>query len=92
MRQGSAWGLEGGVSSKGPGGNAKAAGKELLFSKLRKVGQQVDFSQFDSRSLSAIALNKDEKFTGEEINAAKAEMRSRSGQALLASFKSASSI
>lgn len=71
--------------------DAKAAGKELVFSKLRKVGQQVDFSVFDSRSLSAIALNKDEKFTGEEVNAAKAEIRGRSGQALLASFKSASS-
>jgi len=70
--------------------DAKAAGQELVFSKLRKVGQQVDFSNFDSRSLSAIALNKDDQFSGEEVNAAKAEMRTRSGQALLASFKSAS--
>ena len=71
--------------------DAKAAGKELVFSKFRKNGQQVDFSQFDSRSLSAIVLNKDDKFSVEEVNAAKSEIRTRSGQALLASFKSASS-
>ncbi|MFD1943225.1 hypothetical protein [Paradevosia shaoguanensis] len=71
--------------------DAKAAGKELVFSKFRTKGQQADFSQFDSRSLSAIALNKDEKFSDQEVSAAKAEMRTRSGQALLASFKSASS-
>ena len=71
--------------------DAKAAGTQLVFSKLRKVGQQVDFSQFNSRALSAIALNQDDKFSGEEVLAAKAEMRSRTGQALLASFKSAAS-
>ena len=71
--------------------DAKAAGLELVFQKSRKTGQQADLSRFDSRALSAIALNQGDQFTGEEVLAAKAEMRARSGAAVLAGFKAAAS-
>jgi hypothetical protein len=70
--------------------DAKAAGKPLVFSSVQK-GQPVDFSQFDSRSLSAIVLDQGNKFSAEEVFAAKQEMQRRSGATLLAGLKNASS-
>jgi hypothetical protein len=70
--------------------DARAAGKELIFDTSRKVGQRVDFSQFDSRTLSAIVLNSGDGFSRSEVQAATAEMRVRSSAALTASFKNAS--
>jgi hypothetical protein len=71
--------------------DAKASGSELVFSKFRKTGQRVDFAKFDSRSISAIALNQGDKFSDEEVFAAKGEMRARSSATLLAGFKASSS-
>ncbi|MDB5542277.1 MAG: hypothetical protein JWQ89_4004 [Devosia sp.] len=48
-----------------------------------------DYSDFDSRSLAAVALNSAAKFNPAEVRAASTEMRSRSGTALLQSLKSA---
>ena len=48
------------------------------------------YADFDSRSLAAVALNSAGKFTVAEVRAASSEMRTRSGAALLASLKSAS--
>jgi hypothetical protein len=71
--------------------SAAANGKELVFNKARKTGQLVDLAQFSSRALSAIALDEGSKFNAEEVFAAKAEMRSRSGSALVAGLKDAAS-
>jgi len=71
--------------------DAKAAGKQLVFSTAQKTGQQVDFSQFDSRSLSAVALNQGNQFSAEEVSAAKQVMNQRSGATILAGLQNASS-
>lgn len=71
--------------------DARAAGTRLVFGSGSSTGRRVDFSGFDSRTLSAIALNQDERFAPEEVLAARTEMRTRSGAALLASFKSGTS-
>ena len=56
---------------------AKDNGKELVFNSLRKTGQQADLSQFDNRTLAAIALNQGSAFSAEEIRAAKTELDQR---------------
>lgn len=70
---------------------ARAAGKTLTFSGTQKSGQPVDFSQFDSRSLAAIALDQDNKFSPQEVFAAKQAMAQRSSSTILAGLKSAAS-
>lgn len=47
-----------------------------------------DYADFDSRSLSAVAINTGNEFKAEEVRAAKAEMRTRTGAAVLAALKS----
>ena len=64
-------------------------GKAPTFNKQTFVGTYIDISAFDSRSLSAITLNTDGKFTAEETRAAQGALRSKSGAALLAGFQSA---
>jgi hypothetical protein len=71
--------------------SAAAAGKTLIFNSVQKNGQPVDFSQFDSRSLSAIALNQGSQFSTEEVVAAKAAISQRSNATVLAGLKSAAS-
>ena len=48
----------------------------------------IDFRRFDDRSLSAIALNKDDQFSTHEIAAAKAEIRTRGSAAIKANYQS----
>lgn len=69
--------------------DAASAGTELVFDAGRKVGRLVDFSDFDSRSLSAIILNQGDRFSPQEVNAARGELRKRSSATLLAGLKSA---
>jgi hypothetical protein len=71
--------------------SAKAAGKDLTFNGVQKKGHPVDFSQFDSRSLSAIALNQDGKFSVDEVLAAKQAVSQRSSATVLAGLKAAAS-
>lgn len=52
------------------------------------VSGEIDFRRFDDRSLSAIALNKDEQFSPHEIAQAKAEIRNRDSAAIKASYQS----
>jgi hypothetical protein len=66
---------------------AKANGKILVFRQGYSNGQLADFSKFDSRSISAIALNQDGKFSAQEMSSAKSELHARSGAALLACIK-----
>lgn len=49
---------------------------------------EIDFRRFDDRSLSAVALNKDEQFSTHEIAQAKTEIRTRQSAAIKASFQS----
>ena len=71
---------------------AKAAGKSLGFGTLAgKNSVAVDFSQFDSRSLSAVALNQDGKFSTLEVFAAKQAIAQRSSKTILAGLNSAAS-
>lgn len=67
--------------------DAAANGTELVYDPARKFGQLVDFSGIDNRSLSAIALNQDQKFSNQEIYAAKKELDSRNRASILASLK-----
>lgn len=64
---------------------------ELAFApeaaKDRDSGE-IDFRRFDDRSLSAIALNKDDQFSTHEIAEAKAEIRARDSAAIKASYQS----
>lgn len=69
--------------------SATAAGSKLVFSAARVMGQLVDFSKFDNRSLSAVALNQGEQFSAEEVQAARTEMRSRSTATVLSTLNSA---
>jgi hypothetical protein len=71
--------------------DAKAAGKDLTFLSSQKDGVPVDFSQFDSRSLSAVALNQGGKFSALEVFAAKQAIAQRSNSTVLAGLKSAAS-
>jgi len=53
---------------------------------VRKTGQQVDFTEFDNRSLAIVALNADASFSGEEASAAKAELNQRTRSGVLNAF------
>lgn len=66
---------------------AASNGKELVYDSRRKTGQLADLSSLDNRSLSAISLNQDNKFSVEEIHAAKQELNARTRLAVLDSLK-----
>ncbi|HMI10482.1 MAG TPA: hypothetical protein VK567_02595 [Bradyrhizobium sp.] len=66
--------------------SARDNGKELVFNSGRKTGQQVDFTEFDNRSLAIVALNVDASFSGEEAGAAKAELNQRTRSGVLNAF------
>jgi hypothetical protein len=79
-----------------PAGNARAMldaqasrasdnGAELVFSTAR-TGQQVDFSDFDNRTLAIMALNTDATFSAEESSAARTELGQRSRSGILSAF------
>jgi lipoprotein-anchoring transpeptidase ErfK/SrfK len=70
---------------------AAAKGRDLIFNSARRVGEMVNFSDFDNRSLSAIALNEGKQFSGEEVRAAKLELDQRTRQTLLTAFEQAGS-
>jgi len=66
---------------------AASNGKELVYDPRRKTGQLADLSALDNRSLSAISLNQDQKFSVEEIYAAKQELNTRTRLAVLDALK-----
>jgi hypothetical protein len=68
--------------------SARDNGTELVFDPSRKTGQQADFSQFDNRSLAAIALNQDSSFSPEELRAAKTALDQRHRAAILTALDS----
>ena len=68
---------------------AAGKGSELLFNAHRKVGQQVDFSDFSNRMLATMSLNQDAAFSIDEVRAAKAELNQRNRMSLLSAINSA---
>jgi hypothetical protein len=66
--------------------SAKDKGLQLVFDRGRKTGQQADFSNFDNRTLAAVAVNQDQKFSVEEVRAAKSELDLRTRRSILASL------
>jgi hypothetical protein len=66
--------------------SARDNGTELVFNSARKVGQQVDFTAFDNRSLAIVALNGAASFSAEEASAAKVELSQRTRSGLLNAF------
>jgi hypothetical protein len=64
-------------------GSARDNGKDLVFSSGRQTGQQVDFTDFDNRTLAIMALNTDASFSAQEAGAAKAELNQRTRGSLL---------
>jgi hypothetical protein len=66
--------------------SARDNGKELVFNSGRKTGQQVDFTEFDNRSLAIVALNADASFSVAEASAAKAELSQRTRSGVLNAF------
>ena len=65
---------------------AKDNGTQLVFNSAQKNGQQVDFSNFDNRSLAAIVLNQGSQFSPEEIRAAKGELDRRNRTSILSAL------
>lgn len=57
-----------------------------------RAGGAADYTDFDSRSLSAVALNTGNEFSEAEIRAARNEMRSRTGAAVLAALKNSDAV
>ncbi len=70
---------------------ARQNGRELVYEPGRKTGQLVDFSSMDGRSLSAIALNQNNLFSLQEVQAAKKELSSRTRNSILSSMKQSQS-
>lgn len=66
------------------GGDARAT----LDAQYKAGGTKPDYTEFDSRSLSAVALNTGGEFSETEVRTARSEMRSRTGAAVLAALKS----
>ncbi|MET0676091.1 MAG: hypothetical protein ABW175_09860 [Bradyrhizobium sp.] len=64
-------------------GSARDNGKDLVFTGGRQTGQQVDFADFDNRTLAIMALNSDASFSAQEAGAAKAELNQRARGNLL---------
>jgi len=64
-------------------------GRAPTFNRNTTIGAYIDLDAFDSRMLSAIALNEGSQFSSQEVRAAEAALRSRSGNALNAAFKNA---
>lgn len=70
---------------------ARDNGMDLTFDRTRKSGQQVDYTDFDNRSLATIALNQGGDFSAEETRSAKAELDQRNRTSILSALKGSKS-
>jgi len=68
---------------------ARANGKAPSFNRNTTIGTYIDVSGFSSRALSAMVLDTEGRFTGEEVHAARTALQAKSGATLLASFQNA---
>jgi hypothetical protein len=66
-------------------------GTELVFSQGRRLGQQVDYGDFDNRSLAAVAQNQGDAFSAEEVRSAKTELDKRNRASILAAMQASES-
>jgi hypothetical protein len=62
---------------------ARDNGTDLTFDGTRSSGQQVDFKDFDNRSLATIALNQNGEFSAQETRSAKVELDQRNRASIL---------
>jgi hypothetical protein len=67
-------------------GRARDNGKDLVFTGGRQTGQQVDFTDFDNRTLAIMALNADGSFSAQEAGAARTELNQRTRGSVLNAF------
>jgi hypothetical protein len=72
-------------------GDVGSDARATLDAQYAAGGTVPDYADFDSRSLAAVAINTGDEFSAEEVQAAKAEMRGRSGAALLSALKNSDS-
>jgi hypothetical protein len=63
--------------------------RTTLDAQYKAGGTRASFTDFDSRSVAAVALNADGSFKAEEARLARSEMRSRAGAAVLSGLKNA---
>ena len=69
-------------------GDVGSDARATLDAQYAAGGANADYKDFDSRSLSAVALNTGNEFSDAEVRTARNEMRSRTGAAVLAALKS----
>ena len=70
---------------------ARDSGTDLTFDPTRKGGQQVDYTNFDNRSLATIVQNQGGDFSAEETRSAKAELDQRNRTSILAALNGSQS-
>jgi hypothetical protein len=70
---------------------ARDNGTDLTFDRTRKGGQQVDYTDFDNRSLATIAQNQGGDFSADETRSAKAELDQRNRTSILAALNGSQS-
>jgi hypothetical protein len=70
---------------------ARDNGTDLTFDSSRKSGQQVDYTDFDNRSLATIVQNQSGEFSAGETRSAKTELDQRNRASLLASLNGSQS-
>ncbi|MFH1340450.1 MAG: hypothetical protein ABIL01_04420 [Pseudomonadota bacterium] len=63
--------------------SARDNGTDLTFDRSRSTGQQVDFTDFNNRSLATIALNQNGEFSVQETRSAKVELDQRNRASIL---------
>ncbi len=68
---------------------AVANGRVPTFNRATTVGTYIDISGFSSRALSAMVLDGEGNFTGEEVRAAQSVLHAKTGATLLAGLQSA---
>ena len=70
---------------------ARDNGTELTFDRSRSSGQQVNYTDFDNRSLATIVQNQTGEFSAEETRSAKTELDQRNRASILASLNGSQS-
>lgn len=68
---------------------ANAAGRTVSFSRASATAKHIDLTSFSSRSLSAIVLDTDGRFSGDEVRAAQSALRQKSSATMMEGLKSA---
>jgi hypothetical protein len=70
---------------------ARDNGTDLAFDRSRTSGQQVDYTDFDNRSLATIAQNQSGEFSAQETRSAKTELDQRNRASILATLNGSQS-